>query len=211
VKELNPAVPDGLQQILNWMLAKNANQRYPTPERAAQALQVFLAAGSEGPHPLEEGPQLRRYLTWLEDSNNGERPEPRGSAPAPAAATAPAASVSRPAAAPTPTPAAQPIVSPAPSLVEAPARRAGSKKHKRHKRSAAPKTIKAPAAAAPALLSKAAEEFDVELVPVPMPPPPMLQSPWYRLSQREWIILGIGAGSVIVAVVLGMLLAQMLQ
>jgi eukaryotic-like serine/threonine-protein kinase len=35
LREFNPAVPDGLQQILNWMLAKDPAQRYPTPERAA--------------------------------------------------------------------------------------------------------------------------------------------------------------------------------
>ncbi|MBI3410151.1 MAG: serine/threonine protein kinase, partial [Planctomycetes bacterium] len=38
LQEFNPAIPDGLQQIMNWMLAKQADQRYPTPERAAQAL-----------------------------------------------------------------------------------------------------------------------------------------------------------------------------
>src|SRR5262249_16783918 len=36
LREFNAAVPDGLQQIVNWMLAKDPNQRYPTPERAAQ-------------------------------------------------------------------------------------------------------------------------------------------------------------------------------
>jgi len=40
--ELNPEVPDGLQQVLNFMMAKDASQRYPTPERAARALQLFL-------------------------------------------------------------------------------------------------------------------------------------------------------------------------
>src|SRR5207253_9895011 len=49
LKELNAAVPDGLQQILNWMLAKAPDRRYPTPERAAKALQVFLASGSTPP------------------------------------------------------------------------------------------------------------------------------------------------------------------
>ncbi len=33
--DFNPAVPDGLQQIVNRMLAKQAAGRYPTPERAA--------------------------------------------------------------------------------------------------------------------------------------------------------------------------------
>ena len=34
LKEFNPAVPDGLQQIVNWMMAKDPAQRYPTPARA---------------------------------------------------------------------------------------------------------------------------------------------------------------------------------
>jgi len=42
LRELNPEVPDGLQQVMNFLLAKDANQRYPTPERAAKALQIFL-------------------------------------------------------------------------------------------------------------------------------------------------------------------------
>ena len=70
LKELNPAVPDGLQQIVNWMIAKNPAERYPTPERAAQALQVFLTAGNEPAPMSEEGPQLRKYLTWLEVNNS---------------------------------------------------------------------------------------------------------------------------------------------
>src|SRR5262249_53780005 len=56
VKEFNPAVPDGLQQILNGMLAKDPSQRYPTPEQAAQALKVFLAAGMESNPAQEPGP-----------------------------------------------------------------------------------------------------------------------------------------------------------
>ncbi len=73
--ELNPAVPEGLQQIVNWMMAKDPNQRYPTPERAAQALQVFLAAGaSESLVAPEADPRMRPYLTWLE--GHGEKSEP---------------------------------------------------------------------------------------------------------------------------------------
>ena len=37
-----PEVPDGLQNVLNWMLAKDPAHRYATPERAAQALNLFL-------------------------------------------------------------------------------------------------------------------------------------------------------------------------
>lgn len=42
LREFNAEVPDGLQQVMNFLLAKDPNQRYPTPERAAKALQIFL-------------------------------------------------------------------------------------------------------------------------------------------------------------------------
>ncbi len=46
VRELNPAVPEGLQQVLAKMLAKAPDRRYPTPAHAAAALQPFLPAGA---------------------------------------------------------------------------------------------------------------------------------------------------------------------
>src|SRR5262249_52033144 len=58
LQEFNTAIPEGLQQIVNWMLAKQAPQRYPTPERAAQALQVFLLADSAPEKQAEEAPQM---------------------------------------------------------------------------------------------------------------------------------------------------------
>lgn len=42
IKDFSPDVPDSMQQIVNAMMAKKAEQRYPTPDRAAQALQAFL-------------------------------------------------------------------------------------------------------------------------------------------------------------------------
>ena len=65
LKELNPAVPDGLQPIVNWMLAKDPAGRYPTPERAAQALQMYLAATAEPLHAPESDPSMQSYLSWL--------------------------------------------------------------------------------------------------------------------------------------------------
>jgi serine/threonine protein kinase len=47
--ERNPAVPDGLQQIIDGMLAKDPAQRYATPEQVVQALDAFLLAGSPPP------------------------------------------------------------------------------------------------------------------------------------------------------------------
>ena len=70
LKEFNPAVPDGLQQIVNWMLAKDPGGRYPTPERAAQALEVFLAAGAETHHAPESDPKMGSYLSWLQEEGD---------------------------------------------------------------------------------------------------------------------------------------------
>jgi serine/threonine protein kinase len=44
LRSFNAEVPDGLQKIMNIMMAKDPTQRYPTPERAAKALEVFLPA-----------------------------------------------------------------------------------------------------------------------------------------------------------------------
>jgi serine/threonine protein kinase len=84
LRPLNPAVPDGLQQIVDWMMAKDPAARYPTPERAAQALQVFLAAGADAPAQPEGG--MRAYLDWLDR----QPAEATATAPATETAVAPA-------------------------------------------------------------------------------------------------------------------------
>ncbi len=61
-----PELPEGLQAILDWMMAKDPAQRYPTPDRAAQALQVFLLAGEEPARPLEADADMAAYLRWLQ-------------------------------------------------------------------------------------------------------------------------------------------------
>jgi serine/threonine protein kinase len=102
LREFNPEVPDGLQQILDWMLAKDPARRYPTPLRAAQALQVFLAAGTETVEtgPLE--PQMRDYLKWLEQQGGAAAaPAPPPAPPAPSAPPADPPAAARAAPAPT--------------------------------------------------------------------------------------------------------------
>ena len=89
LKKFNPAVPDGLQQIVEWMMAKDAAQRYPTPVRAAQALQVFLIAGTES-SLSDDSPAMRAYQEWL-DSVSGEEMAPRSPPPAPAPRNVPIA------------------------------------------------------------------------------------------------------------------------
>lgn len=65
IKDLSPEVPDGLQQIIDWMVAKDPAKRYPTPARAAQALEMYLAAGAPLPSSPEMDPGMQPYLKWL--------------------------------------------------------------------------------------------------------------------------------------------------
>jgi hypothetical protein len=58
------------------MLAKDPAQRYPTPERAAQAVRAFLAAGTEASAAAEADGKMRSYLTWLEAESSKEHPSP---------------------------------------------------------------------------------------------------------------------------------------
>src|SRR5205085_5275105 len=72
LRDFNPQIPDGLQQIVNWMMAKQPAERYPTPERAARALQMYLMADSVPAKALDDAPQMKKYLTWLE---TGAKPD----------------------------------------------------------------------------------------------------------------------------------------
>jgi eukaryotic-like serine/threonine-protein kinase len=102
--DFNAAIPEGLSQIVAWMIAKQPTQRYPTPVRAAQAMDAFLMVTAEASKPVEETPQMRKYLTWLEMTDNSSDnvdltlpppeafPKPKSSpkVPLPAAIPAPA-------------------------------------------------------------------------------------------------------------------------
>ncbi len=60
LRSYNPTIPEGLEQIVAWMMAKQPEHRYPTPERAAKALEVFLLVEAKAV-AQEEAPQMRRY------------------------------------------------------------------------------------------------------------------------------------------------------
>jgi serine/threonine protein kinase len=192
LKTFNPAVPDGLQQIVNWMMAKEPAQRYPTPERAAQALQVFLVAENEQLAAPEADPRMQTYLSWLEE-DGGKRPA------APPVQTGPS---SKP---------------PSGTLPEAKQTKSAAKKrsstgehvhtgkHSKKKHRSPP-----PPAAGPSVstvkgaqdhretgathpVSEPVEQIDVDLVP---PDTLALEGKpdWgLRLSRRETLIFGIGA------------------
>ncbi|HTU91874.1 MAG TPA: serine/threonine-protein kinase [Gemmataceae bacterium] len=188
LKSFTPAAPDGLQQIVNWMMAKEATQRYPTPERAAQALQVFLAAGNEQLAVPEADPRMRTYLTWLEGSAISPPPAPvRQSGKAKSE---------------------KPTKLPA--KTSASGERKGSRPKKknsgagvspvretRDRRDAAPP----PPAAGPV------EQIDVELVPFDAPAIEAKPVWGWRLSRREILVFGIGALLGAVVTFVGALLA----
>jgi serine/threonine protein kinase len=171
LNEFNPAVPDGLQQIVSWMLAKEPAKRYPTPERAAQALQVFLAAESPTADAPEADAKMRSYLTWLEARD--------GAAPAKAAAPA----------------AAKP---PKPAAAKPAAGKKATKKRRRH-------NAAGPPAAAPA----AGADPDVESLPQAAPVRQAGAAAYAgRISRRDFVAFGLGAGSVLVAIFLGWIAAK---
>jgi len=121
LKEFNPSIPDGLQQVVNWMMAKEPAQRYPNPERAAQALHMFMIAEAE-PAGRDEQPALKKFLTWLDTAAPEAEPAPppvatsgRQPLAMPVAAVAPPVSGAKPVAAPAPAAAAQSQV---PTLTE---------------------------------------------------------------------------------------------
>jgi serine/threonine protein kinase len=196
LRELNAAVPDGLQQIVNWMLAKEPSQRYPTPERAAQALQVFLAAGSETTPAPEADARMSSYLTWLEKSDDG------------AASPAPAVPVALPAANPilTSKP-ANPLAAAAPAE-----RRSSGRKHrtKKHRHKLTDKAQVAAAQAAPVALT--AEKLNVELVPAAdNRDSGSAAGPVWHLGRRDFLMFGLGAGSVIIAGAVGFAMAKVIE
>lgn len=208
VRDFAPEVPDGLQQILNWMMAKQADQRYPTPERAAQALRVFLAAGTE-PSVIEETPQMRSFLEAL-----GEDEEPdSASNGVKTAVVVPVAAAPIPAAPALGTPARAAVAQaaperPVPTAKPRPASGDSSKKlSKKHKH---PKASRASAQEIPLAVSAGpaahVEDLDVELVPLPALAAAGPRS-WLKPSLREWIFMGIGAGIILAAVLFGWLLA----
>jgi serine/threonine protein kinase len=190
LREFNLQLPEGLQKIIDTMLAKEPDQRYPTPERAAQALRIFLAGDRETAAASGEGEQLRSYLQWV-DTERTRDYEVR-----------PAASAASPA-------------------KTAPGKSAGS--GTRLGRSSAPPSSRAEkgkqkvpagtgARAEETKNVSAAESFDVELVPLPSSPNQATgRGDGFHLNRRDYLMLGTGAGGVLVAVLLGWSLAQLLR
>ncbi|MBI3821341.1 MAG: protein kinase [Planctomycetes bacterium] len=217
LQDFVPALPEGLSQIVNWMMAKQPGQRYPTPARAAQALDAFLMVTSEPARPVEETPQLRKYLTWLEiNDKDAERTNPAPPVKPPSSPNIPVASARPPSGQSIPV--APPKPKSSPSVPVASAKPAAPEK-KRKKRTGVkvpgpapdpePITVAMPApppanpldfntsapAAAPMPAALPADQFDVELVDIPTP-----AKKGFRPTLRDLLMAGIGVGVTLVAV-----------
>jgi hypothetical protein len=197
-----------LQQIVNWMMAKDPNQRYPTPERAAQAMQVFLAAGQETLAAPERDPKMHTYLTWLEKENS-KRDRPSGAAiPVATAPTVPlaAAAAVKPPTQPTPTkpptstavPIAQPVAPASPSQQNRPPNHHGERPvKKRGKKRGRSRPTLPPIPEPPVAAIAQPAIADVELVPLPSPAAVAVPASPRRigLTRRDVLCFLAGAGS----------------
>jgi serine/threonine protein kinase len=210
LRDFIPTVPEPLSQIVNWMLAKQPAERYPTPARAAQALDVFLMVTSEPAKAAEETPQLRKYLTWLElsdksDTDTDKTIPPPGIPSAPPAKPAPSGNVP---AAPAKAPASPniPVASPKPARPQKRKKRTGVKVPTADPipTGATARRAAGPVHAAPVLAAPAApileadiptDQLDVELIDVPEP----LARKGFRPTLRDALMIGVGVGLMLIA------------
>jgi serine/threonine-protein kinase len=116
LRQFNPAVPEGLQQVIERMLAKDPKQRYPLPLQAAQALEPFLGGAGSGP-ASDVGPRMQAYLQWLAANSR----EDEDTSPSPVAVAPAVASPPLPAPAGVAVPAPAPVLAPQPVAAAAPA------------------------------------------------------------------------------------------
>jgi serine/threonine protein kinase len=195
LREFNAEVPDGLQQIVDWMMAKKPQERYPTPARAAQALEMFLLADSEPARPIDEAPQMRSFLTWLE----------KGQGAIEDAATLDMSQVS-PGSPPQPSEAAPPAETTANDAgnQSAPASPATPKARRGDKPRRPPRGETA-AATMPASNVPGDETWPaVELVPAQAPS--LVNPVRGNLSPRAWLLIGISSGAALMLAMVALVL-----
>ncbi|MFQ3652543.1 MAG: serine/threonine-protein kinase [Gemmataceae bacterium] len=217
LNQFNPAIPDGLQQIVNWMMAKTPERRYPTPARAAGALEVYLAAGPMKPSSPDLDPEMAPYLRELDQEEARTAAAAVANVPTtptvtvpgnkPASGTLPSASTTPPS---TPTSAAAAPATP----VAAQGHRADKKVERRAKTSERRKSrskIKLPPLSPPAP-ADALPTVNVELVALPVPPTEQSDEDnlFRPLNRRDFFMFFSGVGLVVIAYILGFLIARLL-
>ncbi|HEV3142265.1 MAG TPA: serine/threonine-protein kinase [Gemmataceae bacterium] len=183
--EFNPNIPDGLQQVMNFLLAKDPAGRYATPGKAASVLQMFLPANQPKP------PSTTEMISPVKP----DEPKP-----------------------PQPPPGAPPGEIPMGKLVSAAGKtdKAARKEKPKppaesppvvHTTPAPPPVVSAPAP--PTAPPAAQGEYDVELVPIPFPPPvvpkkPSPQRSLLDMDRRDFIMLGGGVIGTVLAILAAM-------
>lgn len=205
-----PQLPDGIQQAVNWMMAKDPNQRYPTPARAAQALQPFLQPTVESaPSPAP----LPAYVQHLRANGTAEGAWPAAPSPPPPATSAVPDWLAQP----------PPTDAPSPPIpvgrIEEPRR----KSHKKEGTGPKPKLGPLPAPVVEPFVG--GDEFDVEVVGVMPPTPVMPGAPTgppsttddgdgrglLELDRRDFIMAGAGGVIVAIAFLAGYGLSRLLR
>jgi serine/threonine protein kinase len=201
LKLFNPTIPEGLQQILNVMLAKDTGQRYPTPDYAAQALQAFLATGIEQLAEPESDPQMRPYLNWLETESGNH----------PVTTAAKGASVPKPPSgklpATTKTPRSSKEERNAADASDRPRKHARKKHRPPHRTELQRDPERARGASAPQDAAQPVGQVDVELVPMNLPAVEAKPVRRWHLNRREMFVFAIGALLGAIVTFLGALLA----
>ncbi|MBA4063215.1 MAG: hypothetical protein C0501_05780 [Isosphaera sp.] len=94
-----PDIPPGLQPVLDRMLAKSPDDRYPTPAAAADALAGFVGTHGTAPAPALLVPE---YKAWLETESQHGVPTPPPPKPTPLPPTPKPRAVPAPPAKPAP-------------------------------------------------------------------------------------------------------------
>jgi len=169
--DFTPEVPGALQVVVSTMLAKDPNQRYQTPDQAAQALRSLI-----GNPPDSQGDSLATYTTWLEGQ------PPKSTMRVPVARPAPGDELTH--------------EIPTGKLAPDKRRKETPTRPSKSQRPAPPVVI---------------EEIDVELVPVLPPPPEPVIRPFTDLDRRDVIMLSTGGGGVLLAIIIGMILASLFK
>jgi serine/threonine protein kinase len=212
LREFNKEVPDGLQQIVNWMMAKETAGRYPTPKRAAKALEVFLAAGAVPAANPDLDPQMQPYLSWVEAENSRNPPPASGHAvpvalqptapmimiPAPPGSRPPSGSI------PTAAPVASGVTGEKPRPRPEQAQKRKSEKRREKKKTDEPAVSGEEAGAT-------ANAFDVELVQMPGGRADGKRKREGILTRRDFVMFFAGAVTTVLAFLVGRALAALMK